>query len=75
MASMGQKISAGEICGRLGMGQQQMVEIGRAILQDARVIILDEPTSSLGERESEELFKAVRILKRKILPFYLSHIS
>ncbi|WP_411337563.1 sugar ABC transporter ATP-binding protein [Ruminococcus gauvreauii] len=74
MASMGQKISASEICGRLGMGQQQMVEIGRAILQDARVIILDEPTSSLGERESEELFKAVRILKEKnIAVLFISH--
>ena len=65
MASMGQDISPDEICGLLGMGQQQMVEIGKAVLQENRVIILDEPTSSLGERESEELFKTVNILKEK----------
>lgn len=74
MESMGQKISASEICGKLGMGQQQMVEIGRAILQDAQVIILDEPTSSLGEKEAEELFKTVNILKEKnIAVLFISH--
>lgn len=74
MESMGQRISADEICGTLGMGQQQMVEIGRAILQEAQVIILDEPTSSLGEKEAEELFRTVRILKEKnVAVLFISH--
>lgn len=74
MESMGQKVSADEICGNLGMGQQQMIEIGRAILLDAQVIILDEPTSSLGEKEAEELFRTVKILKEKnVAVLFISH--
>lgn len=74
MSSMGQDISPTEICGNLGMGQQQMIEIGRAILQEAKVVILDEPTSSLGEKEAEELFKTVAILKKKnIAVLFISH--
>ncbi len=74
MESMGQKISADEICGNLGMGQQQMIEIGRAILLDAQVVILDEPTSSLGEKDSEELFRTVRLLKEKnVAVLFISH--
>lgn len=74
MESMGQKVSADEICGNLGMGQQQMIEIGRAILLDAQVIILDEPTSSLGEKEAEELFRTIQILKKKnVAILFISH--
>lgn len=74
MSSMGQDISPTEICGNLGMGQQQMIEIGRAILQEAKVVILDEPTSSLGEKEAEELFKTVAMLKKKnIAVLFISH--
>lgn len=65
MHSMGQDISAGAVSGSLGMGPQQMIEIGRAVLLDAKVIILDEPTSSLGEKEAAELFKTVNLLKEK----------
>jgi len=74
MASMNQPIEAGEITGNLGMGQQQMIEIGKAILLDAQVLILDEPTSSLGEKEAEELFRTVRLLKEKGLAIlFVSH--
>jgi len=74
MASMGQPVSAKEIAGNLGMGQQQMIEIGRAVLLDSNVIILDEPTSSLGEKEAEELFNTIRILKeRGVAILFVSH--
>ncbi len=74
LQGMGQDISAGEMCGTLGMGQQQMVEIGKAVLLDARVIILDEPTSSLGEKEAAELFRTVNILKgRGVSIVFVSH--
>ncbi len=74
LKGMGQDISAGEMCGTLGMGQQQMVEIGKAVLLDARVIILDEPTSSLGEKEAAELFRTVNILKgRGVSIVFVSH--
>lgn len=62
------------LCGALGTGQQQMVEIGRAILTEAQVIILDEPTSSLGEKETENLFRTVRLLQKRGISFlFVSH--
>jgi len=74
LSSMNQHIEPSEICGNLGMGLQQMVEIGKAILWDAQVLILDEPTSSLGEKEAEELFRTVRLLKEKGLAIlFVSH--
>ena len=63
MREMNQDIDPATLCGQLGMGQQQMVEIGKSILLDAKVIILDEPTSSLGEKESRLLFSIVKKLK------------
>lgn len=74
MASMKQQIDPNKICGNMGMGQLQMVEIGKSIMQDAKVLILDEPTSSLGEKDSEELFHTVRLLKEKGLAvLFVSH--
>jgi ribose transport system ATP-binding protein len=48
----------------LGRAQQQMVEISKALLDEARVLILDEPTSSLTERESKHLFWVLEEFKR-----------
>jgi ribose transport system ATP-binding protein len=74
MLSMGQDIDPSMACNKLGIGQQQLVEIGRAILQDVRVLILDEPTSSLGEKEVEELFKTIKLLKEKgMVILFVSH--
>lgn len=59
---------------KLGIGQQQMVEIGRAILKDVKFLIMDEPTSSLSEREVIELMKVVNILKSKnVAILFVSH--
>jgi ribose transport system ATP-binding protein len=65
MQEMGQDIEPSKLCGQLGMGQQQMVEIGKSILIDAKTVILDEPTSSLGEKEAKVLFSIVRRIKEK----------
>lgn len=74
MSTMGQDLSAKELAGSLGMGQQQMIEIGRAVLLESDVIILDEPTSSLGEKETTELFKTINILKEKgVAILFVSH--
>ncbi len=72
---MKQSFSPDTMCGKLSVGQQQMVEIGRAILADAKVIILDEPTSSLGETETEKLFETVKMLNKEqgISFLFISH--
>lgn len=51
--------------GELKIGEQQLVEIGRCLAQDIKVLILDEPTSSLTASEIEVLFEIVRRLKEK----------
>lgn len=58
----------------LSVAQQQIVEISRALVQEARVLILDEPTSSLTERESKLLFKIIEQLKAEgLCMVYISH--
>src|SRR5260370_702125 len=48
---------------RLSIGQRQMIEIGKALMRDARVIAFDEPTSSLSARETEHLFTIISALR------------
>ena len=58
----------------LGPGARQLVEIARALALDARVIVLDEPTSSLARRDVERLFACVRRLReRGVAIVYISH--
>ncbi|MEH7545262.1 MULTISPECIES: sugar ABC transporter ATP-binding protein [Bacillaceae] len=60
--------------GTLGIGQQQLVEIAKAITLDAKLIIMDEPTSSLSAQEVEQLYKVVEELKKKgIAIIFISH--
>ena len=47
----------------LSIGQRQMIEIGKALMRDARVIAFDEPTSSLSARETDNLFRIIRSLR------------
>jgi ribose transport system ATP-binding protein/inositol transport system ATP-binding protein len=59
---------------RLSTGQQQMVEIAKAFSLNARIVVMDEPTSSLSEKEIEILFTTARELKnRNIGIIYISH--
>ena len=51
------------IVGTLPMGQRQLVEITKAIMHDARIIILDEPTTSLSNKEKEKLFRIMHDLR------------
>lgn len=61
-------------CGKLGIGQQQMVEIAKAVTLNAKLIIMDEPTSSLGEQEVKQLMATVRSLaKQGIAILFVSH--
>ncbi|MGE4341567.1 MAG: sugar ABC transporter ATP-binding protein [Bacilli bacterium] len=59
----------------MSVSQRQMVEIAKAVSYDSKVIVLDEPTSSLSEREVKKLFKIIRKLrKEKDISFiYISH--
>jgi ribose transport system ATP-binding protein len=59
---------------RLSLAQRQMVEIARAVALDSRVLVLDEPTSSLARRDIERLFDLIRRLReRGIAVIYISH--
>ena len=67
-------ISPKTIAGDLSIGQQQMLEIGRSLTRSVRCIILDEPTSSLSEAETETLFKVIRkLVANNIAIVYISH--
>jgi monosaccharide-transporting ATPase len=60
--------------GTLALGEQQMVALARAVMIDAKVVIMDEPTSSLEPREVETLFGVIRDLhNRGIGIIYVSH--
>ena len=60
--------------GDLRVGQQQMVEIAKAISSKAKVIVFDEPTSSLTETEVEHLFRIINMLKQRGCGIvYISH--
>jgi ribose transport system ATP-binding protein len=68
------RIRPGDRVGRLSIGQQQLVEIARALLADARVIIMDEPTSSLSETDARALFEVIRRLRAQgRMVLYISH--
>ena len=67
-------IDPGAIVESLSAGERQLVEIARGVAGDARVVIFDEPTSSLTAAESEGLFGVVRELARLgVLVLYVSH--
>ena len=62
------------IAGELGVGARQLVEVARALVSDARVIVFDEPTSSLSEKDAQRLFEVIARLRAKgIAVVYISH--
>lgn len=63
-----------EIAGECSVGQQQMTEITRSLMLDAKTVIMDEPTAALTERETDRLFEVMKKLKNKGVPIiYISH--
>lgn len=74
LADMNVAISTEAITGSLSVGEQQLVEIAKAVAMDARMIILDEPTAALGEDEIERLHELLRRMRSKgTAILYVSH--
>jgi len=74
LKQVGLNVSPRTLVGDLTVGQQQMVEIAKALSINARILIMDEPTSSLSLHESEALFSVIRELKsRGVSIIYISH--
>lgn len=72
---LGSDIDVDALIGDLTVGQQQMVEIAKSLMSNARIIIMDEPTAALTENETDILFKTIRELKAKnnVGFIYISH--
>ncbi|BDU49870.1 sugar ABC transporter ATP-binding protein [Haliovirga abyssi] len=67
-------IKASDKVGSLTVGQQQMVEIAKALSINAEVLVFDEPTSALTTRETKELFRVINDLKKRdVCMIYISH--
>jgi L-arabinose transport system ATP-binding protein len=74
LQEIGIDVDPGAKVSSLSIGARQMVEIAKAVMVDARVIALDEPTSSLSSRESEILFSLIERLKSNgTVILYVSH--
>ncbi len=74
LASIGSDIDPGRPVHELGVAHQQIVEIAKALSQDARILVMDEPTSALSDHETERLFEVIGRLKREgVAIIYISH--
>ena len=74
LARVGLTMAPGTLVQRLSIGHRQLVEIARALSADARVLIMDEPTSSLSTGEAEVLFEVIDDLRRRgVSIIYVSH--
>jgi ribose transport system ATP-binding protein len=72
--SLGVAIAAESVVSRLSVAEQQMVEVAKALSLEARVLIMDEPTSALTAQEIEQLFATIRRLKaQQVAIVYISH--
>src|SRR3954469_9697170 len=74
LAMVGLDVEPQTIVSTLPIGKQQLVEIAKALSTNARILIMDEPTSSLSEHEAANLYTVVRDLRsRGVSILYISH--
>lgn len=67
-------LSLDQEAGECSVGQRQMIEIAKALMTNAEVIIMDEPTAALTEREISKLFDVITALKKNgVSIVYISH--
>ena len=72
--TLGVKVNPKAIMSTMPVSQRQMVEIAKAVSYDAKIVVFDEPTSSLTEAEVEHLFRIIDMLKKKGCGIiYISH--
>lgn len=74
LESLGMQMNPRTFIRKLANGDKQMVEIARAVSQNSSMVIMDEPTSSLSEKEVGALFKVIKSLKEEnVAVIYISH--
>ena len=74
LESLGQKLSARALIKKISLAQQQMVEIAKALSVKSKILVMDEPSSILTDRELHELFDLIGRLKRQnVAIIYISH--
>lgn len=74
LKKVGLKVSPAEKLLHLGVGEQQLVEIAKALSKEAKILILDEPTAALTESEAENLLRILKELKNSgVTCIYISH--
>ncbi len=74
LKQLGISFGPSQLVASLSLGERQMVEIARALTTNAKIIVMDEPTTSLTSRETERLFEVIAGLKaRGIAIIYISH--
>ncbi|MFB2917201.1 MULTISPECIES: sugar ABC transporter ATP-binding protein [Aerosakkonema] len=74
LGNLDASFDAEDLVSRLSIAEQQQVEIARALKDKSRILVMDEPTAALSERETEKLFEVVRRLRNEgIAIIYISH--
>lgn len=74
LQSLGATFTPDETVSNLSIAEQQLVEIARALKDNSRILVMDEPTAALSDRETERLFEVIHKLRRNgIAIIYISH--
>jgi ribose transport system ATP-binding protein len=74
LGDLGSRFKADMMVAHLSIAEQQQVEIARALVHESRILIMDEPTAALSDRETEQLFRIIEAQRDKGLAvLYISH--